>query len=369
MKVIYELPTLFGKSSSGKTKVYKSCVIVKEDENLAIIREHGQLSGKLQIDEKVVTSGKNLGKANETSPEEQAIFEAKSYWSKKVDSGYTEDPNQSSKHLLPMLAQSFQDSGHRIKYPCYVQPKLNGVRCLAHRVGDKIEFTSRKGKSYNETLGHIVQPLLSVMEEGQIFDGEIYTHGIPFETLVSYVKKLRPESTTLQYHVYDIADESLFFEERYKKYSSQISGEWPIISVRCQEVLTSNDIKTFHDAYVQEGYEGIIIRNKGGLYTLGHRSSDLQKLKEFEEGEFKIIGGRTPDTGRLSGGCVFLCETPEGKTFEVVPRGTMELRKQYYQDLPNLIGHMLTVRYQSLSTEDHIPLFPVGICPRTYEGE
>ncbi len=364
---MHTFPTLYGDSVKGTVKEYRVYVLENPDGTCSIVREHGQMGGKMQQDVKVVSSGKNIGKANETSVLEQALSEAKSMWQKKKDNNYTETPGESGKNLLPMLAQKFVDAGHRMKYPAFAQIKLNGVRCLARREGDKIFFTSRKNKSYDSALPHLVQPLLSMMKDGEIYDGEIYIHGVPFQMIASWVKKLRPESTQLQYWVYDKAIEGVPFSERLKQYWDEIPDEHPlIVKVMSYSVLSPEEVKPLHDTFYNEGYEGIILRNRDGLYLFDHRSADLQKYKIFEDAEFKIVGGRTAETGRYAGGCIFKCVTKEGKEFEVCPRGTMQIRKQYYQDLPKLIGKDLTVRYQELS-KDGIPIFPVAICVRDFE--
>jgi DNA ligase-1 len=269
---------------------------------------------------------------------------------------------------LPMLAQSWDKSGHRIKFPSLGQPKFNGVRCLAKRTGDTIDFGSRKGKSYTPTLTHLIPELLTKIKDGQVFDGEVYIHGLSLQTIVSYVKKLRPESKLLQYYVYDLVDENMTFEDRYNVYSGQIemNPSLNIVSVPCVELKSAEDLKPVHDSFVKDGFEGLIIRNRKGKYLLDHRSADLQKYKAFLDSEFEIVGGRTPETGRMAGGCVFLCKTPEGKTFECCPRGTTEIRRQYYKDLPKLLNKKATVRYFNLS-DDGIPLFPVMLCVRDYE--
>lgn len=368
MTTVFELPQLYGEAQTGKVKIYKVSVVDNQDGSFSVLREHGQLGGKTQIDEKRITEGKNVGKANETTPQEQAIAEAKSYWKKKLDSNYSESQEQSASkaNLLPMLAQSYKDSGHRIAFPCYGQAKLNGVRCLAKRTGDTISFTSRKGKSYDGTLGHLIPTLLGMMQDGEVFDGEIYIHGKSFQTIVSYVKKLTPESKQLQYWVYDIADSNVPFEQRYKRYKQAIVENPFIIPVESVEITSAEQVKPIHDKQVQEGFEGLIIRNKAGLYSFDYRSADLQKYKEFIDEEFLIVGGRTADTGRYQGCCVFQCATKEGKVFECCPRGSVEVRKQYLLDLPNLLNKQLTVRYQNLS-DDGIPIFPVGVIVRDYE--
>lgn len=368
MNIIHSLPTLYGDSRLGKVKEYRVFVVKNDDGTCSVIREHGQKDGKMQSDVKVISSGKNIGKANETTIEEQAISEARSMWQKKKDSNYTETIEGAGQNLLPMLAQKFNDSKHRIKYPAYAQIKLNGVRCLARREGNRIYFTSRKGKSYDSCLQHLVQPLLGMMQDEQIFDGEIYIHNTSFQKITSWVKKPSQESNRLQFWVYDEANESLPFEERYIRYWNAIPENHPLI-VRVESYLVNSEeeVKKSHDFFVQDGYEGVIIRNKAGLYSFDFRSADLQKYKEFKDMEFKIVGGRTSETGRYAGAVVFLCVTKEGKEFEVIPRGTMEERKKYFEDLPNLINKELTVRFQNFS-DDGVPIFPVALGVRDYEN-
>lgn len=218
----------------------------------------------------------------------------------------------------------------------------------------KLTFSSRGGKSYNDTLQHLVPDLLTIIEEGEVYDGEVYIHGKSLQTITSYVKKLRPESKQLQYWVYDIADENRPYDERYAQYEATI------------EEAKINDLKAAHDKFVQEGFEGAIIRNKKGLYKFDSRPADLQKFKMFEDKEFRIVGAKTAETGRYEGCCIFICEVEPGKTFDVCPRGSVKIRKQYYIDSPNLIDNMLTVRFQEYS-DAGIPLFPVGIVVRDYE--
>jgi len=351
------LPKLYAKASTGKVKCWR----IEVDRN-NIITHHGYIDSKIQTNSKPV-HGKNVGRSNETTPHEQACLEAKGKWQQKIDKGYVEDMSGESDVRLPMLAQPFKKSKHHIKYPAFVQPKLNGVRCFAERSGNDIDYTSRKGKSFNGTLRHLTPDLLHAMKDGEIFDGEIYMHGWTFQQIIRAVKKLRPESARLQYWVYDIADDTMPFTERIKRVHILNHG-LRIVPVFTQTIQTERDVKVKHDFYIQNGYEGAIIRNSKGGYTFNHRSKDLQKYKEFFDDEFVIIGGKE-GTGTEDGCVVFQVEK-NGKTFWVRPRGTQELRRNWFRDIDQLIGRELTVRYQEKS-EDGIPIFPVGICIRDYE--
>ena len=128
-------PILYEKSTTGKTKHWEISVSGLKTGDATITVKYGADEDKERITEKTITEGKNIGKSNETTPYQQACSEAESTWKKKLDSGYVENKADLNKEvLLPMLAHKFQERKHDIVYPCYCQPKLDGVRCLAKKV-------------------------------------------------------------------------------------------------------------------------------------------------------------------------------------------------------------------------------------------
>lgn len=391
-----EFPQLYAHASTGKTKTWTVRVEEQPDGTADIITEYGQLGGKLQTQVKHIASGKNLGKANETTPWEQAVFDAGSDFRKKQDKNYTEtlpDENGEAKpNLLPMLALDFRKRSHDIIYPAHVQPKLNGVRCLAQKINQNvIQFTTRKCKDYPEGVtAHLVKPLLNLMEIGEIFDGEFYVHDWSFQKIAQTVKKVRPWASELQFHIFDVANSTQTWRER----DERLAGAWrqhgmqagALTFVPGALVIAEDQVKVWHDMYVKNGYEGIMVRNVAGLYVFDHRTKDLQKYKEFIDEEFKIVGMREPEviidpaTREEVKLVVFDCFSPyvpekaddKFKTFGVRPKGTVVDRAQMFREIDTLIGKMMTVRYQELSvaSEDKpggLPIFPVGITIRDYE--
>jgi DNA ligase-1 len=348
--------TLYAKASNGKIKVWE----IEARGNVIVIR-NGYEDGKMAEQEKVI-EGKNIGRSNETTPEKQCELECQSKWQKKIDEQYSADKNKlvvyaEAAVILPMLALKYQDRKHDIKYPCYVQPKLNGVRCI-YQNG---KFMSREGKEFT-TLGHLVPELKKLGIDTP--DGEVYIHGATFQDIVRQVKKDRG-TETLEYWIYDQVNDKTF-QERNKWICKAFSPTYKHLHYVQTEIASNEaEVKKYHDRFVQEGFEGVIIRNMDGLYVPKHRSKDLQKYKEFIDEEFEIVGGHEgsgPDAGTI----VFEVKTKAGKVFSVRPRGTREVRSEWFKDLKNLVGLKLTVRYQNLS-EDGIPIFPVGITVRDYE--
>jgi len=361
-------PKLYEQSSTGKVKHWTISVAMDNKDYAVIIVEYGAGDSKVRVSKKIIDKGKNVGRSNETTPHEQALSEAEATWKKKLDKGYVESlDNLQDEVLLPMLAHSFQKRGHNIEYPCYVQPKLDGVRCLAKKVDtETIKYYSRMGKEFT-TLEHLTPMLLDIMKVDQVLDGEIYSHDYTFQEAISFIKKLRPESVTLEYCVFDIVNTSLPFGERSKELALIIPVDSKLIHfVKTERIAGTNQISQKHDQYLKEGYEGLIIRNDNGMYKLNGRSADLQKYKVFQDEEYEIIGGQE-STGVEAGCIIFTVKNKNGQEFAVRPRGSFDQRKQWMRNLNSLIGKQLTVRYQEL-TDDGIPRFPVGISIRDYES-
>lgn len=358
-------PVLYGLTSAGKVKRWQVSAVENNDGTASVWKEHGQVGGQLQKTERIVKTGKNVGRSNETTPYEQACLEAISAFKKKTDKGYTTDPSGKSEVRLPMLAQRFTKAGHHIQYPAICQRKLNGVRCFAEKISEtEIDFSSRKGKSFNGTLGHLTPHLLPVMTIHEIFDGEIYVHGFTFQQIIRLVKKYRPGQTEkLEYWIYDIADPDTPQHERSGKLLNRLNQ--PLYCVPNVVADSSVAVHKYHDIFVKEGFEGIIIRNQLGHYKFNHRSQDLQKYKEFFDKEVTIIGGKEGE-GVETGCVVFLCRDENGNEFSSRPRGSRELRKKWFKEIDRLVGKELTIRYQELS-EDEVPVFNVGIAIRDYE--
>lgn len=372
-------PTLYARASTGKIKWWR--IEVRSGpagplENAAQILIWygyvGQDEDKTQMTVRWVHHGKNIGRANQTTPFEQACLEADAFFEKKRDKKYSEDPSGESRILLPMLAHDFTKRGHDIEWPSIIQPKLDGVRCLAHKVSaSQMEYISRGGKRF-ETLDLFSPFLLARLDVGDVLDGEVYIHDVSLQEIVSIVKRAKtahPDRDKLEYWVYDFVAPDKTFEERYHLYWSKLLHEDPSVPIHPLGVIEVDDEAhawQHHDLLVEGGYEGAILRNKSGLYKPDFRSADLQKLKRFQDQEFVIVGGKE-GTGRAAGTITFTCLTADGKEFDVRPRGDDAQRRLWWETLEQCVGKMLTVRFFYF-TDDGIPYLPVGIALRTYEG-
>ena len=370
-EIIHETQTVYKKTSTGKIQQWRAWVETTDTGYLLKV-ESGQTDGKLtETAGRVIDEGKQKRTARE-----QAIFEATSKMNKKRDEAYfdTIGDAQTQIKLLPMLAHSFTKRKHNITYPAIVQRKFDGVRCLAILNKDgTVTLMSRKGKEFPH-LNHIRKDIAANnSNESIVIDGEIYSDTLTFQELVGLVRRETlkegndKQMLEVSLRVYDCINlnNEADFTSRYKTITAITRGAEYLSLVENVSVTTEKEIHKCQARFVEEGYEGAMVRNLTGAYAIGKRSANLQKVKTFLDDEFEIVGF-TQGTGGETGCVIWVCKIQSGAEFSVRPRGTREERQVYFQNGDIYFGHMLTVRYQEL-TDDGIPRFPVGISIRDYE--
>lgn len=356
---------LYINHSSGQTGSWKIEVLENTDGTARIITTACKvLGGKPVVTTEIVREGKNIGRANETTPLEQALSEAKSKAQKKMDKGYTHNiPEEGQKAVnslgltKPMLAQEFKAV---TEWPVYVQPKLDGNRCKAKLQDGRVIMWSRGGKEIN--LPHIAKALEDILMQGITLDGELYLHGQPLQTITSWIKKLQPESEKIEYHVYDTVSPRCY-SERAKALSELLPKHGPVLPVETYEVHDQEFLQKLHDSFIAAGYEGTMVRTLGVGYEDGKRSKSLQKMKDFQDAEFEILDviqgtPRQTATGQLEVP-IYVCKCGP-HTFNATAPGDMFEKHSAWLNRDNAIGKMLTVKFFSF-TPDGIPFLPVAL--------
>ena len=400
-KLILDIKSRRKSSSNNSKKVWQIKTKIDPELNkLTLITESGELGGHLKSNQKILSNIKLSSKKGITSLEKYAEEQAKKLFNNKKREGYIEYNNNNNNNneneinnaetpkkieeenenginkkitirkYYPMLAHRYNEKKGDIKFPCFVQPKLDGVRCVV--VGNKLY--SRNGNRF-PVLPHIENELKLYNKNNLILDGELFTDDINFEKIVGLVKKYKKSeedeknSLKIYLNVFDYIDSKLPFNKRLinlNQFFEKNKNMKYIKQVKTEECAQEKNIEEFLEKYTKEKYEGLIIRNKSGLYEENTRSVHLQKLKKFIDEEFEIIDYTTPDQGKEVGCVIWICRTKEGKQFSVRPSGNYQERKKLYREAKKYIGKMLTVRYQEL-TNGHVPRFPVGVTIRDYE--
>ena len=369
----FEAQQLYGLSRVGKVKQWKAKVVENEDHTATIIIETGYVGGKIRPIPKLIKKGKNIGKSNETTPFEQAVSEAQSKWNVKRDENYElkmiDPDNYIPRLMLPQKAA--QPGKGKIIYPCYIQPKLNGVCNLAELYVNPPEYKlpdivlhHTKGGHIFETLDHLNKWVEKLNAPGPVH-GELYYHGWSLQKIRSYTQKIKPDQEKLEYWLYDMAWKGAKYVSRIGWIEETVANltkrfpNCPIKFTPTYPVENYEEAKHYHDIFVADGFEGGVLKNIGGIYLFQHRSKETEKMKEFEADEFKIIGGKE-GVGTDAGCVIYRCITEDGKEFSARPKGSVEDRQQMLRELPDSIGKMLTVRFAEYS-DDGKPQHTVGI--------
>lgn len=364
-----KLPTLYRKTATGADQLWEISTT-----GSTIITRFGQVNGKIQEARDTVVGGKNAGRSNATTPQQQAEAEAQSQWEKKLKKGYVQSLGDAQAGKVdsiieggyfPMLAHKYNERGDDITFPAFLQPKLDGHRCTADVIPDDATLWTRTRKPIS-SMPHINSALVDLFVHigGRVFpDGELYNHEYHnrFEELTHFIRSSHPEPgyEILQYHIYDVNMPGTF-EERFSWLTQafmRTRDHGPLRLVYTVRVNNEEEMMAAFETFNAQGYEGAIVRNAHGKYV-EKRSVDLQKLKTFIDEEFKIVGV-SEGRGKLVGHALFTCALKNGETFDVKMKGALENLKAYFQNPKSVIGKDLTVKFQGY-TKYGKPRFPVG---------
>jgi DNA ligase-1 len=218
----------------------------------------------------------------------------------------------------------------------FVQPKLDGVRCIFTKDG----AFSRTGKQF-KNVAHLEYDLTDFFRKNPntVLDGELYNHNLKhdFEKIISLVRKTKPTEDDrrdaqhlVQYHVYDVIAESFTYEERFNWLRNNLPVARTMTLIFNTRVDSYDEAKMLHDVHLAQGYEGSMLRTNG--FYEQKRSYNLQKFKDFHDTEATITGyeeGKGKRQGTLG---KFLMTDDEGIQFGCPPG------KGYtYKDLENML--------------------------------
>lgn len=361
------LKNLFKRTSTGATQQW-----CKEIDGGKYRTLSGQVGGAITTSAWTVCTGKNIGRSNETTPEDQALLEVTADYTKKLSQGgyFTSIEDIDGGDLFkPMLAKSYDDI--KPGFPVASQPKLDGIRCIATARG----LFSRTGKPIM-SVPHVAADLVDFFDRmpDAILDGELYADKLSqdFNKIMSLVRKADPDAAELaesaaivQYHVYDLPSLNGTFHQR-SMVLSQLSTVGPsVVIVKTDVIETQERLDELNGEYVGQGYEGQMIRVLNSKYE-NKRSNFLLKRKSFVDGEFTIVaieegvGNRSGMAGRI------IYELGDGRQFGSGVKGSHEYARELLRDEAKYVGGQGTVRFFT-PTPGGIPRFPVTVA--VFEGQ
>jgi len=382
------LPILYSRTSKGQVQTWQIFV-----DGATFFTKEGIKGGAISESKPTICKAKNVGRANETTPEQQAESEAQAKWQKKIDGGYWENEADIDKvtTFWPMLAEKWKDYKdlvlERIERTdkVFVQAKLDGMRCIVKNDG----MWSREGKPIKSAphIRELLQPIFDKYPH-VVFDGELYNHALKhnFNKLISLAKKQKPtpeqlaeSSEKLEYWVYDIAGdeemESCSFNLRTQRVRLLLNHRMDrtnkIRYVHTYEVSSIPEIESYFSKFIDEGFEGLMVRLNERY--LRKRTKFLLKYKEFIDEEFPLEDLEEGDGNRAGLATIAYFRHPKGSEirnghtcFKAGVIGNNEYTAQLLKDKDKVRGKPATVVYFNL-TPDGIPRFGKMKIIRDYE--
>ena len=233
----------------------------------------------------------------------------------------------------------------------FIQPKLDGVRCIFTKDG----AYSRTGKQF-KNVAHLEEDLEDFFNDNPktVLDGELYNHDLKhdFEKIISLVRKQKPTDedrfkagNLVQYHVYDTMAEGVDYEDRYNWLRNNLPIARTMTLIVNTTVDSIDEAKMLHDVHLAQGYEGSMLRTNG--FYEQKRSYNLQKFKDFSDDEATITGyeeGKGKRQGTLG---KFLMTDDEGIQFGCPPgKGyTYKDLEKMLLNIHDYIGQRATFTY------------------------
>jgi len=357
------MTTLYKLDSKGKVRVIRFTV-----EGNKLIQYSGLKDGKL-VKAVKECKGKNIGRSNETTPEQQAVMEMQSRINKKLDAGYVYNVGDAKVPELPMLALNYKDNkNHLIGKEVAIQIKLDGQRA---KYNSKDKVLLSRNNIQIDTMSHILEELGSLFETINTvekynnikldLDGELYNHGLDFQTTMSLLKKQTDSSQSISYHVYDIANPDLTYRERRAILEEiielkQLEHIKLVDEVRL--VLQDEDsIIKEHDKAVENGFEGVMIRDLEDKYKYNARSKGLLKYKSFDDIKLEVLDIVPSEVYTTHGKLV--CEV-NGERVDCNMKGSHEFREDLLTNKEKYIGQVVEVRFFGFTNKGSLR-FPVAL--------
>ena len=363
--------TLYCRDTMGRVRVWRM-----EQEGNKYRTIAGLMDGELVVSEWTVAKGKNIGRSNETSAEEQATKDVENKYKKQRKTGYFDDIEKidTVQYVEPMLAKLYRDYAAKIDFSseCWIaQCKFNGMRCIATKNG----LFTRKGERYM-TCKHIEDALKPFFDKhpDAVLDGELFNE--EYRQQLNEISKLIRKTVHIseddlnackkyvRYHVYDgygfdeKNDETRGYIHRKEVLDNLIlelvpchgairGGGTYIHSVFSHKISSTKDLDTVYTEYIDAGHEGIMLRNCNSPYE-NKRSKNLLKVKPEDDSEaviLDIIEGE----GNWSGSGKSITLQWGDQVFDASFKGTYEQAVEFLNRKDEWVGKKVTFLYNGLT--------------------
>ena len=381
--------------NKGKLRVFHTDYFWSDDSHGYIINRYSgvYLGKEVQGPSILVTSGKAKRTILEQTQLQwnHLIKEKLDKGYKKLDKPVTEYSESELREIVgsvvtntndipkPMLAKQADKVTNQKIYDkeWYASRKIDGLRILIYMVDGKLHTASRGAMNYDPAMIEILEneKLVNLFNNhpGLILDGEGYHHHYSLQQLnsIARTQKTVTDLSVLQFYWYDIVDTTKPFKERYE-YMLSLKEELNLHEFDPEYQFEDDELRIqfvpqikisgwdnmlkLHNNYVEEGWEGLVIRDPSKVYKPNGRTNDMIKIKLYKSSDFLVIDYELGMRG--SEDMVFICQMEDGKTFKAKPLGDRLQKEEYVNNFDKYYkNHIGECKYFYFS-DDGVPLQP-----------
>lgn len=380
---VYESPVLYKKDSNDNIRIWAAKVYKGENpgDPARVMTVSGVKGGKLKTHRADVKATATM------SPETAAISKVQSKESAKLKSDYYKSEAEAKDHKKTkvMIIHKWDEHKHKLSWPMFAQPKLDGVCAKYVDIAGDPHFESREGNRFDKLdrlagkINGYLNKLHGVSRDRVDAHGELYVHGRHVSEIIEGIKGSNADVLSeLRFYMFDYMDadaESTPYLSRLRRGSKfynwdRIRDELGIAEpINTKVVNSESEVDVAFNVALATGYEGLVLSSMTGMYQYETRTYEKLKYKLLMSEEFEIIGSGA----ELQGGdelVLFKCKTSDGLEFDVRPAWSHGIRKQTYDRIKSgattFLGKMATVEFRGL-TKYKIPFHPVLVSVRDYE--
>jgi len=309
----------------------------------------------------------------------------------------TEDLNQ-LKRLLPYDQTDLNNrkkpqkavlfKTNTFKYPAYIQPKINGVRCtiswevveegegLFKTTTEKVVISSKEGHTY--VLPHIEslfnKDMFTFFHNDEyiniVYDGELYNHDlklneirkcIPMKNAKGTISNPSSNPIKIQFICFDLAIPNIPQQTRLNILANILHDiKLPVVLLKSYIVYSDSDATNKANTFINSGYEGGILRDAGANYAFGKRASHMMKIKKWSSAKCTILDiilkNEVIINDKTRTYIAFILKNDlNDETFECTPMGDEDYRLELLNQVNNHIGKLALIKFRERSGTKNVP--------------
>lgn len=305
---------------------------------------------------------------------------------KDLRAGFTDSSiNKAKPGLIPtfdcMLAHPFKDFAVKVRYPVFVEPKLDGVRVLTFVTNAEVRFFSRSGKEFT-TFDHLKAPVKLMLTnwrmntapgdekvgvgDGWVLDAEVVSGA--FNKTVGDVRRKDTQATDAKLYIFDMMSIPEFngpapkdevkagsYVQRRERllsamhYASALGPQTLLQMLPSFKAGTEEQVYSLYEQMREKGLEGVIVKDPNASY-FKKRSAAWLKIKGDISYDLSVVD-MVEGTGKYAGMLGALVVEFEGVRVNVGTGLDDAQRQSFWVERELVIGRLAEIEAHEVTPD------------------